>query len=101
MTASSMSKDERREVLFALCAFMAVMFPGVLGAKFFDQHNHKQAAIMLVKTFLAFINQLQLACDDIDDQAMYRNLWQIGTATNNIDYFTYIDMDVIKDTEPA
>ncbi|HCF88085.1 MAG TPA: hypothetical protein DEV72_23115, partial [Ktedonobacter sp.] len=26
MSASSMSKDEKREVLFALCAFMTIMF---------------------------------------------------------------------------
>jgi hypothetical protein len=39
MTASSMSMDERREVLFALCAFMTVLFPGVLGAEITSQHN--------------------------------------------------------------
>ncbi len=56
---------------------------------------------MLGIVLLAAFNHFQAASFDIDHETMHWNFGKIGTIAYHIDDFFDVDMDIIKDAEPA
>ena len=54
----------------------------------------------LKKFPLSPINHLQFTGFDIDDEAVYGDLREIGAVANDVDDFAYVDMDVIECAQP-
>src|SRR5437016_13531473 len=55
----------------------------------------------LKKSPLSPINHLQFTGFDIDDEAVYGDLREIGAVANDVDDFAHIDVHVIEGAQPV